>query len=99
AVKLLASRPLDYALGPPRSIGSRWAQVRIFAGLIAVHAVAGWTAIWCHYDFRYAASPDPGNPAITFRVHTADPVDPRITGFIAWCRRTHSLPQGYLRGI
>ena len=101
AVKLWRGRPMEWCLGRPRLIGSRSAQAGVVGGLILVHALVGWGTIWAHYDFRFAASPDPDVTAIAFHKETADhdPINPTVAAFLAWSDRTHFLPQGYLRGI
>ncbi|HTB79923.1 MAG TPA: glycosyltransferase family 39 protein [Opitutaceae bacterium] len=100
AVKLFGPWPLEWNLTSPRVISSRRAQLGIFCGLIMLHALFGWAVIWAHYDFRYAASPNPADPGLTSikQVYT-DPVDPSVAAFIAWSRQAHFLPEGYLNGI
>ncbi len=99
AVKLYRGQPLEWRLGAHRTIYTRRAQAGIFAGLFVLHAVSGWAAVWAHYDFRYLASPNPGDPGIVFRTQTSDPIDPSVAEFLDWSRRTHFLPEGYLHGI
>lgn len=100
AVRLSVGRPLEWSLGRQRVIASRWAQTGVFAGMIVLHAVVGWAAIWAHYDFRYAASPRPDDPTVQMRIQTVrDEVGPIPTAIIAWSRETHFLPQGFLAGI
>jgi hypothetical protein len=100
AVKLFSGRPLEWRLGRPRVIPSRWIQAGIFGALVLVHAAAGWGFIWAQYDFRYAASPDPSDRGIVMRVRPYnDPIDPTVAAVLAWSRRTHFLPEGYLQGI
>ena len=99
-VKLVSGRALEWRLGCPRMIQSRWIQAGIFSGLVLAHVAAGWGFIWAQYDFRYVASPDPSDPGIILRVRPySDPVDPTATAMLAWARRTHFLPEGYLHGI
>src|SRR5581483_6247925 len=85
-LKLWRGRPLAWRLGSPRMIRSRPAQAAVFGGLILLHAVVGWGTIWAHYDFRYAASPDPEVAAIAFHreIADADPISPAATAFLAW---------------
>jgi 4-amino-4-deoxy-L-arabinose transferase-like glycosyltransferase len=100
AVKLVSGRALEWRLGRPRVIQSRWVQAGIFSGLVLVHAIAGWGFIWAQYDFRYVASPDPSDPGIVTRVRPySDPIDPTAAAVLAWARRTHFMPEGYLHGI
>ena len=100
---------VSFFVGEPvylRWRGSEWtvrsAQARagLVAGLMLLHALAGWAVIWAHYDFRYAASPVPSDPTITLYVPPdRDPVDPRVETFIGWCRQEHIFPEGFLAGI
>ncbi|MDD2762984.1 MAG: glycosyltransferase family 39 protein [Opitutaceae bacterium] len=100
AVKLLSGRPLAWDLGAHRIFASRAAQIGIFAGLIAFHALFGWGSIWAGYGFRYAASPDPADPGIAFRRQPHRlPADPSLLAFLAWSHRMHVLPEGYLHGV
>jgi hypothetical protein len=99
-VKMLTRWPMEWCLTSPRVISSRRAQMGIFCGLIVLHAFFGWAVIWAHYDFRYAASPDPADPGLTsIKQLYTDPIDPSVAAFIAWSRRAHFLPEGYLNGI
>lgn len=100
AVKLAGPRPLVWGIGRVRLINAKWRQGGIFAALLAVHVGAGWLAIWTHYEFRYAASPQPGDPTIIINhLKHPDPVSPVAAGFIHWSRRTHFLPEGFLNGV
>lgn len=99
AIKLGRGQPLEWRLGTPRIIAPRQQQFLIFAGLFALHVLAGWTAIWAHYDFRYRASPDPAAGPLVVTASSVDPVDPTTLAFLRWSRRTHFLPEGFLHGI
>jgi len=100
AVKLAGGHPLEWCLGVQRTIKSRAIQTGIFGGFVLLHAVAGWGAIWAAYDFRYAASPDPADPGIVLRVRPhPDPIDSSVAATLAWSRRVHFLPEGFLYGI
>jgi Dolichyl-phosphate-mannose-protein mannosyltransferase len=99
AVKLASGRALEWRLGRTRWIRPRWVQAGIFGGLIVLHAVVGWGFIWAQYDFRYAASPDPSNPAIVMRVRPySDERDPTVRAALQWARRVHFFPEGFLHG-
>jgi 4-amino-4-deoxy-L-arabinose transferase-like glycosyltransferase len=99
-VKLAGGRPLEWRLGRPRILVSRRSQSGVFCGMIVLHALAGWTLLWAHYDFRFNASPDPGNPEIIFRqAPVEDPVDPTVASFMVWAGKTHLLPEGFLAGM
>ncbi|HTB63489.1 MAG TPA: glycosyltransferase family 39 protein, partial [Opitutales bacterium] len=76
-VKLLSHRPLEWQLGRPQVIISQLKQLGVFCGMIGLHGFMAWVALWAHYDFRFNASPDPGNPEIIFRqAKVEDAVDP-----------------------
>ena len=99
-VRLAAGPPLEWRLGGERIIRSRIVQTVIFCGLILLHVMAAWVAVWAQYDFRYAASPDPADPGVTFhRLSYRDPVNPKVEAALTWSRDAHFLPQGYVRGI
>jgi len=99
-VKLAVGKPLDWRLGRPRLITSRKTQVGVFAGLVLIHALVSWTMLWAHYDFRYVASAEPNNPALTFRTApVVDPIDPTATSLMNWAGRVHFLPEGFIEGI
>jgi 4-amino-4-deoxy-L-arabinose transferase-like glycosyltransferase len=100
AVKLAFGRPLEIALGASRVVTQRWAQVKYFLVLIAVHAAIGWTAIWAHYDFDYAASPNPEDPTIASLVRPQkDPINPLLQETLEIARRRHLFPEGFLYGV
>lgn len=77
-------------------------QGRVFlvTALVAIHALCGWSTIWAHYGFRYAASPqsEPANARV-------DPTPLRdgsagIAGeIVTRCREARLLPEGYCRGV
>jgi 4-amino-4-deoxy-L-arabinose transferase-like glycosyltransferase len=99
-VRLFSKEPLVWQLGQTRMINSRVAQMGLFLGLFLVHGVWCWLCLWAQYDFRYSSSPDTSNQAIGAWVHTSkSPVDPTLAAVVAWGRRTHVLPEGYLDGI
>jgi len=99
-IKLVKGKPLEWRLGTPRLITSRKTQAGIFAGLVFVHAIGSWAMLWAHYDFRYAASPQPDDPAIIFhQARVSDPIDPTVVSLLDWADHTHLLPQGFLEGM
>jgi 4-amino-4-deoxy-L-arabinose transferase-like glycosyltransferase len=99
-VKLAVNRPLDWRLGQRRVITSRGQQLGVFCGMIVLHGIVGWTALWAHYDFRFNASPEPNDPEITFRqAPVEDAVDPTVAAFLEWSNQNHILPEGFLQGI
>jgi len=100
AIKIFSRQPLVWRLGRERVINSRLAQLAIFSGLVVVHGIVCWAALWAHYDFRYSASPDPANPNIGAWTHRTDwPIAATMEKIINESRQQHLLPEGYLDGI
>jgi len=100
AVKLFCGRPLEWRLGRPRIIESCAAQSVIFLILFIGLGSWCWADLWAHYDFRYAASPNPADPGISAWIHTGEsPVNPSLQTVLTWSRQNHFLPEGYLDGI
>jgi hypothetical protein len=99
-IKLAIGRPLVVELGPRRVVTTRRAQLKYFFALILAHAGIGWATIWAHYDFRYAASPNPEDPSIATMVRPQrDPISPLAQSAIEAARRWHAFPEGYLHGV
>jgi hypothetical protein len=99
AIRLATKRPLEWEIGVHRAIRSRIRQLSIIAALVVVHIAFGWAALWAAYDFRYAASPAPADPAVRVYTPVQDPIDPNVMAFIRWSHRHHFLPEGFLRGV
>ncbi len=101
AVKLLVRRPLLIRLRAQSwLLVRRRTQLAVFAGLIALHAVAGWSAIWAHYSFRYDASPDPDDPSLKmFALEYRDGVSEPLRDLLRWLNKSHVLPEGFHRGV
>ncbi len=100
AAKLAVGRPLAVALGAPRIVTPRGGQARYFAGLILLHAIVGWTTIWAHYDFDFAASPNPADPTIASLVRPyTDPINPLMKRALDAARHRHLFPEGFLGGV
>lgn len=75
-------------------------KTALFAGLAALHLLAGWAALWAHYGFRYEASPNPADPTIQFfQRNTTDSVPPALVGVLRWTEENRILPEGFRRGI
>ncbi|HVU38590.1 MAG TPA: glycosyltransferase family 39 protein [Opitutales bacterium] len=99
-IKLFSGLPLEWNLGRPRRFKSPASQAAVFAGLFLLHGLVAWAALWAHYDFRFAASPLPNDPTVTFTHYVAnDPVDPRVAAFMDWLRDEHIVPEGFLEGV
>jgi hypothetical protein len=99
-IKIFSRRPLEWRLGRWREIYSRRAQALLFSALFLGQGFLCWAGLWAHYDFRYAASPDPANPRMHAWDRTPqDSIDPTVQSFLSWSRRAQVLPEGYLDGI
>lgn len=100
AARLLRSAPLPVTVGRrARVIAGPRGQSAVFLVCIGLHAASGWAAIWAHYDFRYAASPEPADPSILLpRIPNPDGTAPLLAATLAWCERHRALPEGFLRG-
>lgn len=97
-VKLWIGPPMDWRIGVPALISSRWRQIGVVAVFVVAHAVFGWASIWAHYNFRYVASGDPTTKGVVLERQQTDPIDPVAKGVLRWARRAHFLPQAYLIG-
>lgn len=99
-VRLIAGGAWELRVGNWRRALRRRGQAALFALLAVLHVLAGWTAIWAHYEFRYAASPEPANPALRMRSSPAPHEEPAVVRAIFdWSRRTHFFPEGFRRGM
>ncbi len=101
AIRSVAGGPMTLRWGG-RSwrIALRHQQALLVLALVVFHAVAGWSAIWAHYGFRYVASPNPADPRIALRVQTGrDRVPNTLQRLVTWSRESKFLPQGYCQGI
>lgn len=101
AARLRRSDPLPVVFGHrTRALAGRWRQAGVFSLCIVLHAAAGWTAVWAHYDFRYAASPAPGDPGVRLqRIPNPDGTSPLLAASLVWCARHRVLPEGFVRGL
>ncbi len=99
-VKLFSGLPLEWKLGHPRWFKSPGSQAAVFSGLFLLHGLVAWATLWAHYDFRFASSPDPANPAIKLADYVIfDSVDPRVESFMNGLYNRHLLPEGFLKGV
>lgn len=100
AVKLFAGPPMRWRLGREWTIVRIRAQLAVIVALVALHVAVGWGAIWANYEFRYAASPEPGNPSVVLRERPgSDPIGSATLAVVRWSRREHVLPEGFVHGI
>lgn len=101
AIRFLAATPLilRWRGGVWTVVRKRW-QVAVFGALILFHAIAGWSAIWTHYGWRFAASPNPADPTIIMpRQPYRDRVAPIFTAVLGGMERSQWLPQGFIKGV
>jgi hypothetical protein len=100
-VKFVAGGPLAVGWrGRWWRLASRASQAGVVAALVGLHAVSGWTAIWAHYGFRYAASPVPTDTSLGLRVAAQRvTVAPAVAAGTEWARRAHFFPEGFQRGV
>lgn len=100
-VRFVAGQPLEWRWrGRSGRIAGRSGQAAIFAGLILLHAFAGWTAIWAHYDFRYVATPPASGLNPTLRAQSVQDGRPGVfLQAVRWSREARLFPEGYLRGV
>lgn len=100
-VRLCANQGLVIRWGEARwAVASRARQAGIFAALALLHVTTAWTALWAHYDFRFAAMRDAADPALTLHDPVRyDRIPPVLQSALQFFERTHVLPEGFLRGI
>jgi hypothetical protein len=100
-VRLISGRALVIRWHGERwFIAGRRGQMALFAGLIVLHALAGWSAIWAHYEFRYTASPIAADDSLqTLKLTDADETPPVLARMLQWTEQTRFLPEGYRNGI
>lgn len=102
-VRLIDGRPLPIGRGE-RLIRGRWRLAFVIAGLVALHAVAAWFAIWAAFGFRFAAFNDShaGSPELmktAIRRYTDTDHTRWARGPLMWTYRQHMLPEAYLFGV
>lgn len=100
-VKLLGGRALQVRWrGRQWTMIDRRAQAGVFAALVVLHGASGWTAIWAHYGFRHAATPDPSDATLTLRPRPSRGTgSPAVATAVAWTQRVHFFPEGFQRGV
>ena len=99
-VRLIQGPSLSVRLGHDRRVAGRLGQAGFFAGCAALHVLAGLGAVWSHYGFRYAASPNPADPSIrlyslSYRDGTSEPLRRTLT----WMRTSRIVPEGFYHGV
>lgn len=80
-------------------LASRTAQAGVVAGLIALHALAGWWRWGRTTGFGTAASPWPADTAAMRAAPKRATVAPAVAAGTAWARRVHFFPEGFQRGV
>ncbi len=101
AIRFIAGGPLTIGWKAAHwTIVRRRHQAAIIFALALLHALAGWTAIWAHYGFRYPASPAPGDPTLTrFQLSYRDDVPPALNTLIQKLKHAELFPEGFLHGV
>ena len=100
AVRLAHGGPLLVGLGRERMVAGRGAQAALFAGCVALHALAGLGAVWSHYGFRHAASPDAADPSIQLHgLSYRDGVSEPLRRTLAWMHASRVVPEGFYHGV
>ncbi|HKB89056.1 MAG TPA: glycosyltransferase family 39 protein [Opitutaceae bacterium] len=99
-VRFFRGTPLIWKLDRERVITRRGSQALFIAGLIAVHVILAWVAIWACYDFKYSARANPTDESLTFMRTPANatPITGTIAASLDFCRKWHLFPEGYLKG-
>jgi hypothetical protein len=100
-LRLRAGRVLPvFAFGRRWRLRRRSTQAVVFAALLLLHLLAGALALWAHYGFRYAASPDPGDATLALPPPaTSDEVPVPLQRLLAGLREHRLLPEGFLHGV
>jgi 4-amino-4-deoxy-L-arabinose transferase-like glycosyltransferase len=104
-VRLFQRRDLVWRWNQRRFvIAGRGRQLLVFVGLASLHLLAGWSALWAHYGFRYETEPGAGRPIAAFPSTSApgaltDRVPPVLRVALAGLERHQLLPAAHLRGI
>src|SRR5581483_4633685 len=65
--RLWRGTPWAWRLGVSRWVRTRRAQATLAGALALLHVIVAWGMVWAHYEFRYAASPQPADASIGFR--------------------------------
>ena len=75
-------------------------QAMLALALVICHALAGWAAIWAHYDFRYSATPPGyGLAAALPPPSYADGRPGPAAAVVQFTREHRLLPEGYCHGV
>jgi hypothetical protein len=91
--------PWVWRLRQETALLSRGRQGMALVGLIAVHAFAGWIAIWTVFEFKYLARAEPAAEQLTL-LRTPDANVTGLIGRVAeFSHRHRLLPEGYLKGM
>mgnify|MGYP001555000344 CR=1 FL=1 len=99
-IKLFSGRPLEWQLWRKRVITSSVGQIGVFTGLLALHVLCAWVALWAHYDFRFSAKANAADQNLLFTHYArTDAVDERVADFLDWVHDEHLLPEGFLQGV
>ncbi len=99
AIRALRATPWECRLGRFQEIRTRLGRIGAGAAIVALVAVACWSAIWAAYGFRYLPSPAPGwhynfqaNDILRART-------PAIARAVEWIDERHLLPNAFSEGF
>jgi len=104
-IRLFAGPPVDWAIGPPRSLRTRRSRAAVFLAIAAVHAAVVIAVIWGFHGFRYQAF-GPESPAgsrfeeeWTELLGTPGAANrPAAIRVLEYVREHHLLPEAYVYG-
>jgi 4-amino-4-deoxy-L-arabinose transferase-like glycosyltransferase len=91
--------PWAWRLGAPRTLAGRGRQGLALASLVAVHALAGWIAIWAVFEFKYVARADVAQTELALMHTPGTEVGGLINEIAGFCHQHHLLPEGFLKGM
>jgi len=98
-IRLFSRRELSWRLGRVRSLTTRREIAAAIAGLVAVHLLFAWGAVWAAYDFRYAASPQEAAGGAHFlTTFTPDWGTNAAIQLLHLLNQARLLPEAYLYG-
>ncbi len=94
-VRTFSNRPLECALGTPRSIVGRRQKALLLCGIFVCSLIAAYCLIWAAYGLRYAALPGNGRP-----LPMADELLtlPRLSGLVSLLTQFHLFPEAWIYG-
>jgi len=92
ALKIFAATPQTLPIGSSKPIYSRWEKMALYLGFLAL---AGLTAIWMAYGFRFAAIPE---GAQTLPIRQVMPKTPLLNDWLYFIYDYRLLPEAWIYG-